>query len=83
MLHLILKGNCDELHMHLSKFVCVNMPGFLATFRSQNLLFCMESALLSLSLPKARHMRAFLPCIDPGLNQNLKSSGCHFQVNCS
>ena len=31
-------GNCDELRMRLSKFVCVNMPGFLATFRSQNLL---------------------------------------------
>ena len=43
---------------HLSKFVCDNMPGFLATFRSRNLLFCLE---LSLSPPKARHMRAVLP----------------------
>ena len=34
-----LKGKCHELRMRLSKFVCVNMPGFLATFRSQNLLF--------------------------------------------
>ena len=27
-----LKGNCHELRMHLSKFVCGNMPGFLAYF---------------------------------------------------
>ena len=33
-----LKGNCHELRMRLSKFVCGNMPGFLATFCSQNLL---------------------------------------------
>ena len=33
------KGNCHELRMHLSKFVCGNMPGFLATFRSRDLLF--------------------------------------------
>ena len=33
-----LKGNCHELRMHLSKFVCANMPGFLVTFRSRNLL---------------------------------------------
>ena len=37
-----LKGNCHELRMHLSKFVCGNKPGFLATFRSRNLLFCLE-----------------------------------------
>ena len=37
-----LKGNCHELRMHLSKFVCDNMPGFLATFRSRNLLFCLD-----------------------------------------
>ena len=61
-----LKGKCHELHMRLSKFVCVNMPGFLATFRSRNLLFCLE---LSLSPPKTRHMRAVLPCIDAALNQ--------------
>ena len=30
-----------SLRMHLSKFVCGNMPGFLATFRSRNLLFCL------------------------------------------
>ena len=53
-----LKGNCHELRMHLSKFVCGNMPGFLPTFRSRNLLYCLE---LSLSLPKARYMRAVLP----------------------
>ena len=34
-----LKGNCHKLRMHLSKVVCGNMPGFLATFRSRNLLF--------------------------------------------
>ena len=73
----ILKGNCHELRMHLSKFVCGNMPGFLATFRSRNLLFCLE---LSLSPPKTRHMRAVLPCIDGRLESNLKSSGCLFQV---
>ena len=39
MLLATLKGNCHELRMHLSKFVCGNMPGFLATFRSRNLLF--------------------------------------------
>ena len=38
---LYLKGNCHELHMLLSKFVCGNMPGFLATFRSRDLLFCL------------------------------------------
>ena len=52
--------------MHLSKVVCGNMPGFLATFRSRNLLFCLE---LSLSQPKTRHMRAVLPSIDAALNQ--------------
>ena len=36
-----LKGNCHELRMHLSEVVCGNMPGFLATFRSRNLLFCL------------------------------------------
>ena len=61
-----LKGNCHELLMHLSEFVCGNMPGFLASFRSRNLLFCLE---LSLSPPKARHTRAVLPCIDAALNQ--------------
>ena len=61
-----LKGNCHELRMHLSKVVCGNMPGFMATFRSRNLLFCLE---LSLSPPKIRHMRAVLPCIDAALNQ--------------
>ena len=61
-----LKGNCHELRMLLSKFVCGNMPRFLATFRSRNLLFCLE---LSLSPPKTRHMRAVLPCIDAVLNQ--------------
>ena len=62
-----LKGNCHELRMHLSKFVCGNMPGFLSTFHSWNVLFCLE---LSLSPPKARHMQAvFPPCIDAALNQ--------------
>ena len=37
----LLKGNCHERRMHLSKVVCGNMPGFLATFRSRNLLFCL------------------------------------------
>ena len=45
--------NCHELPMHLSKFVWgINMPGFLATFRSRNLLFCVE---LSLSRDFALH----------------------------
>ena len=61
-----LKGNCHQLRILLSKFVCGNMPRFLAAFRSRNLLFCLE---LSLSPPKARHMRAVLPCIDVALNQ--------------
>ena len=54
------RGCFLRLHMHLnlSKFVCGNMPGFLATFRPRNLLFCLE---LSLSPPKACHMRAVLP----------------------
>ena len=79
-----LKGNCHELRMHLSKFVCGNILGLLATFRPWNLLFCLE---LSLSPLKARHMRAVLPCIDAAesntVESNLKSSGCLFQVNCS
>ena len=66
-----LKGNCRELRMHSSKFVCGNKPGFLVTFRSRNLLFCLE---LSLSPPKVRHMRAVLPCIDAALNQRLSFS---------
>ena len=41
--------------MYLGKFVCDNMPDFLATFRSRNLLFCLE---LSLLLQKAHHIRA-------------------------
>ena len=77
-----LKGNCHELRMHLSKFVCDNMPGFLAAFRSRRLLFCLE---LSLSLPKPRHMAmaggfALHRC---RRESNLKSSDCLFQVNCS
>ena len=50
MLHLpflALKRNCHELCMHESKFVCGYMPGFLATFRSQNLLFCLEWSLVA------------------------------------
>ena len=61
-----LKRNCHELRMHLSKMVCGNMPGFLATFRSQNLFFCLE---LSLSPPKAGDMLAVLPCIDAAFNE--------------
>ena len=49
------KGNCHKLRMHLSKIVCDNMPGFLATFRSRNLLFWLQ---WSLSLPMTRHMSA-------------------------
>ena len=71
-----LAGNCHELHMHLSKFFCGNMPGFLATFRSRNLLFCLELSLSpsytgGFSLHRCRR------------ESNLKSSGCLFQVNCS
>ena len=72
-----LKGNCHELRMHLSKFVCDNMPGFLATFRSRNLLFCLQ---LCLSPPKARHMRAVLPCIDAALNQTWKVQAVFFKL---
>ena len=42
-----LKGNCHELRMDLSKFVCGNMAGFLATFRSRNLLFRWSSFIIS------------------------------------
>ena len=71
-----LKGNCHELRMHLRRFVCDNMPGFLATFRSRNLLFCLELSLSpsytgGFSLHRCRR------------ESNLKSSGCLFQVNCS
>ena len=76
----VLKGNCLELRMHLSKFVCGNMPGFLATFRSRNLLFCLE---LSRLPPKTRHMRAVLPCIDAALNQTWKVQAVFFKLNCS
>ena len=72
-----LKGNCHELRMHLSKFVCGNMPGFQATFRSRNLLFCLQ---LSLSPPKARYMRAVLPCIDAALNQTWKDQAVFFKL---
>ena len=63
--------------MHLSKFVWGNIPGFLATFRSQNLLFCLE---LSLSPPKPRYMRAVLPCIDAALNQTSKVQAVFFKL---
>ena len=66
-----LNGNCHELRMHLSKFVCGNFIGFLATFHSQNLLFCLE---LSLSPPKVRHMRVVLPYIDAALNKQRLAS---------
>ena len=66
--------------MHLNKFVCGNMPGHLATFHSRNLLFCLE---LSLTPPKARHMRAVLPCIDAALNQTWKVQAVFFKLNCS
>ena len=72
--------NCHELRMHLSKFVCGDMPGLLATFRSRNLLFCLE---LSLSPPKARHIRAILPCIDAALNHTWKVQAPFFKLNCS
>ena len=78
--YIIIKGNCHEMRMHLSKFVCGNMPGFLVTFRSRNLLFCLE---WSLSPPKARHMRVVFALHRCHLESNLKSSGCLFQVNCS
>ena len=52
---MVLKGNCHELRMHLSKVVRGNMARFLATFRSRNLLFCLELSVL--------------PCIDAALNQ--------------
>ena len=65
-----------ELRMHLGKFVCSNMPGFLSTFRSRNLLFCLE---VSLSPPKARHMRAVLPCIDAALNQTSNVQAVFFK----
>ena len=43
------------------------MPSFLATFHSQNLLFCLE---LSLSSPKSHYNYVGdLPCIDAALNQ--------------
>ena len=53
------------------------MPRFLATFRSRNLLFCLE---LSLSQPKTRHMRAVLPSIDAALNQNWKVQAVFFKL---
>ena len=57
-----LKGNCHELRMHLSKVVCGNMPGFLATFRSRNL-----SVVISFAAKDPSY--AGLPCIDAALNQ--------------
>ena len=62
-----LKGNCHELRMHLSKFVCGNMPGFLATFRSRNLLFCPE--LLSFAAKGPSYAGGFALQIDAALNQ--------------
>ena len=56
------------------------MPGFLATYRSRNLLFCLE---LSLSPLKTRHMRAVSPCIDAALNQTWKVQAVFFKLNCS
>ena len=75
-----LKGNCHELHMHLSKVVCGNMPGFLPTFRSQNRLFCLY---WSLSPAKTCHKRAVLPCIDAALNQTWNVQAVFFKLNCS
>ena len=49
------------------------MPGFLATFGSRHLFFCLE---LSLSPPKARHMRAVFALHRCRRESNLK-------VNCS
>ena len=71
-----LKGNRHELRMHLRRVVCDNMPGFLATFRLRNLLFCLE---LSLS-PSYAGGFALHRC---RRESNLKSSGSLFQINFS
>ena len=74
------KGNCHELRMHLSKFICGNMAGFLSTFRSRNLLCCLE---LFLSPPKARHMWRFcLASMQPWIKLE-KFSFVFFKLNCS
>ena len=64
--------------MHLSKFVCGNMAGFLATFHSQNLLFCLA---LSLNFAdKGPSYAGGLALHRCRFESNLKSSGCLFQV---
>ena len=47
------------------------MPGFLGTFRSRNLLFCVE---LYLSPAKGPSFAGDLLCIDAALNQTARDS---------
>ena len=77
MRSICLKGNYHELRMHLSKFVCGIIPGFLATSCSRNLEFCLD---LSLLPPKARHMRAVLACIDAALYQTCNVLAVFFKL---
>ena len=62
----ILKRNCHELLVHISKFVCGYMPGFLAMipFTESSLL----SGVISFAAKDPLCMRAVLPCIDAALN---------------
>ena len=71
-----LKGNYHELRMHLSEVVSGNMPGFMATFRSRNLLFCQVISFAAKD-PSYASGFALHRC---RLESNLKSSGCLFQV---
>ena len=69
-----LKGNCHELRMHLSKFVCGNMPGFLTTESTCSFVW---SYLFRRQRPSYEGGFALHRC---RLESNLKSSGCLFQV---
>ena len=75
----LLKGNSHELRMYLINFVCDNMPGFLATFRSRNLFFYLHGVIsfAAKGLPYAGGF-ALRRC---HLESNWKSSACLFQVN--
>ena len=68
-----LKGKLSWAAHDLSKFVCGNMPGFLATFRS------LLSGVISFATKGPSYAGDFAlhRC---RLESNLKSSGCLFQV---
>ena len=75
-----LNYGCNNYHTRSSVCAGKLASGFLATFRSRNLLFCPRLISFAAKGPSYAGGFALHRCC---LESNLKSSGCLFQVNCS